>query len=303
MRNLTQILITLAMITVSSYSYAQCGGPTPLLCDADGNRAIDIDDITAISLAKGTAAAPGDVRDIDMDGVITVLDARQCAVICDLPECLDYADRSSARLAAGADLLSGPLARGVPGDFVLENAHLRVIIQKAGRQWLSIGTFGGNIIDVSRKDAAGGLLPDHMEEFVIGLNIENTANYTDVRIERDGSDGQSAMICATGPDDLLELANASSAIRDFGASLPASAWRSSAAWATGLRAASSRSTARLTHWRRTTRRAASRAISTAGGSASTTWPGTSAAAWRPSSRVRTWCASFRGSQLRLWQAS
>ncbi len=52
-----------------------------------------------------------------------------------------------------------------------ENENLRVIIQKAGRQWLSIGTFGGNIIDVSRKDAAGAMLPDHLEEFVIGLNI------------------------------------------------------------------------------------------------------------------------------------
>ena len=223
MRYLTQMLITLAMITLSNYSYSQCGGPVPLMCDADGNGVINVDDITAISLAKGTPAAPGDVRDIDLDGMITVLDARQCAVICDLPECLDFATLSSARVATGADLLSGPLARGVPGDFVLENEHLRVIIQKAGRQWLSIGTFGGNIIDVSRKDAAGGMLPDHMEEFVIGLNIENTANFTDVVIVRDGSDGQSAMICATGPDDLLELANPSSAIREFGLPLPPSA--------------------------------------------------------------------------------
>lgn len=129
----------------------------------------------------------------------------------------------SARVATEADLLTGPLARGRPGDFVLENEHLRVIIQKAGRQWLSIGTFGGNIIDVSRKDETGAMLPDHLEEFVIGLNIENTPNYTDIRIEKDGSDGESAVICATGPDDLLELANASSAIRDFGATLPASA--------------------------------------------------------------------------------
>jgi hypothetical protein len=129
----------------------------------------------------------------------------------------------SARVAVAEDLLSGPLARGVPGDYVLENRHLRVIIQQPGRQWLSIGTFGGNIIDVSAKDSAGGLLPDHLEEFVIGLNIENTANYTDIRIDSDGSDGQVARICATGPDDLLELANASSAIEAFGVALPSSA--------------------------------------------------------------------------------
>ncbi|MCX2980467.1 hypothetical protein EYC98_06215 [Halieaceae bacterium IMCC14734] len=129
----------------------------------------------------------------------------------------------SARVAVEGDLLSGPLARGVPGDFVLENEHLRVIIQQSGRQWLSIGTFGGNIIDVSARDDSGEFFPDHLEEFVTGLNIENTPNYTEVRIDNDGSNGQPAIICATGPDDLLELANASSAIREFGVELPASA--------------------------------------------------------------------------------
>ncbi|MDG2271124.1 MAG: carboxypeptidase regulatory-like domain-containing protein [Halioglobus sp.] len=129
----------------------------------------------------------------------------------------------SARVATDADLLSGPLARGVAGDYVLENEHLRIIIQQPGRQWLSIGTFGGNIIDVSVKDSTGALQPDHLEEFVMGLNIENTANYTNIRIVNDGSDGGAAKICATGPDDLLELANASSATQMLGVALPASA--------------------------------------------------------------------------------
>ena len=128
----------------------------------------------------------------------------------------------SARLASDADLLQGPLARGVPGDYVLENENFRVIIQKPGRQWLSIGTFGGNIIDVSARQPDGSFLPDHMEEFVLGLNIENTPNYTEVEVVNDGSDGEQAIICARGPDDLLELANASSTIREFGLSPPAS---------------------------------------------------------------------------------
>jgi hypothetical protein len=149
-----------------------------------------------------------------------------------LSACSDSSDNSvsessqsqvSARMATEGDLLSGPLARGVPGDYVLENEHLRVIIQKPGRQWVSVGAFGGNIIDVSAKGESGALLPDHLEEFVIGLNIENTANYTDVRIESDGSDGRSASICATGPDDILEIANASSVTLDLGVPLPPSA--------------------------------------------------------------------------------
>ena len=136
---------------------------------------------------------------------------------------VEPASTVSARVATDADLLAGPLARGVAGDFVLENEHLRVIIQQPGRQWLSIGTFGGNIIDASARDSSGGMQPDHLEEFVLGLNIENTPNFTDVRIDSDGSDGSPAVICATGPDDLLELANASSAISAFGVGLPASA--------------------------------------------------------------------------------
>ncbi len=88
MRHL-QILIALAMLTLSSYSYSQCGGPVPLLCDADGNRDVNMNDITAINLAKGTPVAPGDIRDIDGDGTITVLDARQCVAYCSLPECVD----------------------------------------------------------------------------------------------------------------------------------------------------------------------------------------------------------------------
>jgi hypothetical protein len=219
-----KLLFALALITSSAYSTAQCGGPTPLLCDADGNMDVNIDDIDAITAANGEiAAGPGDMRDFDGDGFITVLDARSCVAECSLPQCVDPASRASARLAATPDLLSGPLARGVEGDYVLENEHLRVIIQQPGRTWLSIGTYGGNIIDVSRKDEQGGLLPDHMEEFAIGLNIENTANYTDIVIVNDGSDAFPAEICVSGPDDLLELANPSSAIEAFGVSLPASA--------------------------------------------------------------------------------
>jgi Carboxypeptidase regulatory-like domain len=219
-----KLLVALAFITSSAYSSAQCGEPTPALCDADGNFDVNIDDIDAITAANGElATGPGDVRDFDGDGFITVLDARSCVSQCSLPQCVDPEARASARVAAAPDLLSGPLARGVEGDYVLENEHLRVIIQQPGRTWLSIGTYGGNIIDVSRKDEEGATLPDHMEEFVIGLNIENTANYTDITIANDGTDAFPAEICASGPDDLLELANPSSAIEGFGVSLPDSA--------------------------------------------------------------------------------
>ena len=131
---------------------------------------------------------------------------------------------ASARLVASeADLLGGPLARGVRGDFVLENDYLRVIVQRPGRRWLGIGTYGGNIIDVSRKKADGSFYPDHMEEFVLGVNIENTPNYIEVEVANDGAEGTPASICARGPDDLLDFINASSIIRGLGFQFPDSA--------------------------------------------------------------------------------
>ena len=91
-----KILITLSIVTLSSYSYAQCGGPVPMWCDADGNFDVDIDDIEAISMAKGTVALePVDMRDIDDDGTITVLDARQCITHCTLPGCAKPCSREA----------------------------------------------------------------------------------------------------------------------------------------------------------------------------------------------------------------
>ena len=124
---------------------------------------------------------------------------------------------------AASDLLAGPLARSSSGDFVLENELFRVIIQKPGRNWFGIGTYGGNIIDVSRRQSDGSFLPDHLEEFVTGINIENTPNFTEVEITNPGADGEEAQICARGPDDLLDNQNPSSQIRSRGFPFPASA--------------------------------------------------------------------------------
>lgn len=122
-----------------------------------------------------------------------------------------------------SDLLQGPLARSSVGDFVLENELLRVIIQKPGRNWFGMGTYGGNIIDVARKQDDGSFMPDHLEEFVTGINIENTPNYIEVEVTNPGADGEEAQICARGPDDLLDVQNPSSQAQGFGFPFPPSA--------------------------------------------------------------------------------
>ncbi len=136
----------------------------------------------------------------------------------------------SARIATRqADLIEGPLARGQLGDLVLENTELRSIIQKPGRNWFQIAQFGGNIIDAVPKAADGSLAAqDQYEEAALGTNIESSPNYQTVEVIEAGRRGENgecvpAVIRATGPDDLLDFVNGSSAIRDLGFMFPDSA--------------------------------------------------------------------------------
>jgi hypothetical protein len=48
---------------------------------------VDRSDIRLIGAARNQPAAPGDPRDNDGDGIITVSDARQCVQMCTLPRC------------------------------------------------------------------------------------------------------------------------------------------------------------------------------------------------------------------------
>src|SRR5262249_26622573 len=57
---------------------------------------------------------------------------------------------------------------------------------------------------------------DNFEEWATSINIENTAHYTNIAIINDGSDGQAAVLRATGVDDLLDILNPSTVLAQFG---------------------------------------------------------------------------------------
>ncbi|MEN3158488.1 hypothetical protein ABC502_08920 [Alkalimonas sp. NCh-2] len=56
-------------------------------CDINGDGVTDSLDVALVRAAVGQAALPGDVRDQNNDGLITVNDVRLCTLKCDLPRC------------------------------------------------------------------------------------------------------------------------------------------------------------------------------------------------------------------------
>ncbi len=64
------------------------GGIGPLACDVNADLQVDRSDIQLIFAARNTpASGPDDLRDHDGDGTITVLDGRQCVLLCTNPSC------------------------------------------------------------------------------------------------------------------------------------------------------------------------------------------------------------------------
>jgi cysteine-rich repeat protein len=61
--------------------------PQALKCDVNLDGFVDRSDIRLISAARNQPAEPGDPRDTDGDGTITMSDARQCIQVCTLPRC------------------------------------------------------------------------------------------------------------------------------------------------------------------------------------------------------------------------
>jgi hypothetical protein len=72
-----------------SFTFSASQSPNGLvICDVDGDSEVRRNDIKAILAARGTPAIPGDSRDADGDGLITVNDARICVLACTKPNCV-----------------------------------------------------------------------------------------------------------------------------------------------------------------------------------------------------------------------
>ena len=118
------------------------------------------------------------------------------------------------RITDSADLITGPLADGQIGDYLLANEVARFIIQDAPQRDLySVGTYGGNLIDAELIGHPG---LDNFLEIQPAVQIETVINAQTVEIVNDGADGQAAIIRTCGPDDVLDFVNPSTIIEDIG---------------------------------------------------------------------------------------
>lgn len=165
MRHLTHILITLVMLASSGYIHAQCGTPAPMLCDADGDRDVDQNDIRAIGLAKGTpASGAGDIRDVDRDGTITIVDARQCVSHCTTDHCappdvtppnlIVDTPQNGATLNVASVTVSGRATDDDRVDTVTVNSVAANLVGDTFTQIIAL-VEGQNTITVIAKDASG----------------------------------------------------------------------------------------------------------------------------------------------------
>lgn len=123
------------------------------------------------------------------------------------------------QITNAADLMSGPLAHGKVGDYLLANDTARFIVQDvAQRDMHSIGAFGGNIIDMELVGHSG---IENFFEVQPALNIESVMNAQTATIVNDGQNGLAAVLRVCGPDDLMDYANPSSVVADAGGIFPA----------------------------------------------------------------------------------
>lgn len=106
---------------------------------------------------------------------------------------------SAAELTSASQLIGGDQAQAKVGDFVLENAQVRVVIQAPGR---AIGPhpYGGAIIDADLKRPAGEAGRDQLGKLGLFYQFGRAIDVTRVEVLFDGGMGGFAAIAATGRD-------------------------------------------------------------------------------------------------------
>jgi hypothetical protein len=101
------------------------------------------------------------------------------------------------------DLVGGPMALGRPGDYLLENGRVRVVVAKHGIS-RAFGIYGGNLIDADRVrggyglgSSAGGTGKDSLVEF-FPMFFLAAVDTTSSKVIQTGAGGKDAIVRISG---------------------------------------------------------------------------------------------------------
>ncbi len=155
-------------------------------------------------------------RNITLPGILVLLFAITLGVECgDNDKSGPDGSARAYRSSTWAELIGGPDAYGMPGDFILENGKIRVLIQDIGESY-GPGLYGGSILDADRvrkgrETCCGHGLDQFMEVLptvntlvpaVENLDPSSSKNGAglpiDVTVKSDGSGGGPAIIRVQG---------------------------------------------------------------------------------------------------------
>jgi hypothetical protein len=129
-----------------------------------------------------------------------------------LPPATGGAQVSSAgQVTAASELLAGPAASGMVGDFFLANDKVKFIVSAPTRV-IGVIPQGGNVVDAARLGADGKPVnEDHFGEIAMIYALGRTCDHQRIEVLRDGKGGGVAALRAigvSGNDDFINLRGA-----------------------------------------------------------------------------------------------
>ncbi|HVO30020.1 MAG TPA: CehA/McbA family metallohydrolase, partial [bacterium] len=120
------------------------------------------------------------------------------------------------QIASAADLIGGPGAQAVVGDWLLQNDKIRAIVQDVGASQMQLGTFGGNLIDADVVRTGGAPGNDTLGQVIPLMSLGYTSHPNKVIVVNDGSDGGAAILRTCGPGDVYQYLDLSATFAEFG---------------------------------------------------------------------------------------
>jgi hypothetical protein len=128
----------------------------------------------------------------------------------------DPQSTAAGEVTSAAQLVTGPAATGMVGDFYLQNDRVRFIVSAPTRV-IGVIPQGGNVVDAALLGPGGQTNEDHFGELAMIYKLGRTCDHQRIEVIRDGEGGGVAALRAigvSGNDDFLNLKGAGLPVDD-----------------------------------------------------------------------------------------